>query len=63
MKKLAGFVLFGLLLAAQSFAQNQWKTTEKTNAMDNVTIRTASLESDAIETQRFCGGGADVRIH
>ncbi len=47
MKKLVEVLLFGSLVIGQALAQSQWKTTEKTNAMDNVTVRTASLESDA----------------
>ena len=46
MKSIAAIV-FALLLALPTFAQNQWKITEKSNAMDNIKIRTASLESDA----------------
>ena len=54
------------LLLVTSFAQNQWVTTENTNAMDNITIRTSILNSDSGEKAapiiRYTGNKPEVYI-
>jgi hypothetical protein len=54
------------LLLVTSFAQNQWVTTENTNAMDNITIRTSTLNSDSGEKAaliiRYTGSKPEVYI-